>query len=102
MEFKPGSRWRSAVGSAEFVVVRPPRTAGVLRSGGQNLLVIDAPVADGATLDPALADALAIGKRYTDSESGIELLVSKAGVGTLTFDDRTLVLKEAKQLPSSD
>ncbi len=102
MELKPGSRWRSAVCSAEFVVVRPPKMPGELRCGGQPLRAIDAPAADPLAADPALSDGVLIGKRYSEAGSGIEVLASKAGLGTLTFDGRRFELKEAKKLPSSD
>lgn len=102
MELKPGSRWRSAVCGAEFVVVRPPKVPGELQCGGQPVRPIAEPAGDPLPIDPALSDGVAIGKRYFDSESGIELLVSKPGQGALTIDGRKLALKEAKALPSSD
>jgi hypothetical protein len=42
------------------------------------------------------------GKRYTDAESGVELLCTKAGAGDLTFAGRPLQRKDAKPLPASD
>ncbi len=53
-------------------------------------------------MDPALADPTLLGKRYEDEVSGLEVLCSKGGDGTLTLDDRPLVVKSAKPLPSSD
>jgi len=52
--------------------------------------------------DSNLSNGTMLGKRYVDDASGIEVLCTKAGVGTITFDGRTLLLKEAKPLPSSD
>jgi hypothetical protein len=43
-----------------------------------------------------------IGKRFADSESGLELLVTKAGEGSLAVDGITIPLKVAKPLPASD
>jgi hypothetical protein len=45
-----------------------------------------------------------LGKRYTtgDTDDPFELLVTKAGDGTLTADGAPLVFKEAKPLPASD
>ena len=43
-----------------------------------------------------------IGKRFADADSGLELLVTKAGAGTLALDGVAIPLKEAKPLPSSD
>ena len=42
-----------------------------------------------------------MGKRYIDA-TGAEVLVTKAGAGTLTVGSTPLVLKEAKPLPASD
>ena len=42
-----------------------------------------------------------MGKRYVD-ESGAEVLVTKAGAGTLSIGASPLTLKEAKPLPASD
>ena len=43
-----------------------------------------------------------LGKRYTDDDTGIELLCTKPGVGPLVIGGRELTLKTAKALPSSD
>jgi len=53
-------------------------------------------------LNPAFADGTVLGKRYVDEEVGVELLCSKAGQGTLAVGERSLVLKNAKPLPTSD
>jgi hypothetical protein len=37
-----------------------------------------------------------------DEESGIEVLGAKAGKGSLAYDGRALMLKDAKPLPASD
>jgi hypothetical protein len=52
-------------------------------------------------LDPAFADGSVMGKRYVD-ETGAEVLVTKAGAGTLAVGETALSLKEAKPLPASD
>jgi hypothetical protein len=52
-------------------------------------------------LDPAFADGSVMGKRYVD-ETGAEVLVTKAGGGTLAIGQTALSLKEAKPLPASD
>lgn len=54
------------------------------------------------TLDSALAGGTQMGKRYADDESGIELLCTKAGDGTVTLDGTPIELKGAKPLPASD
>jgi hypothetical protein len=102
MELKPGSRWKSAVCTAEMVVVRPPTSAGELQCGGAAVVPQASGDAPSGSVDPAHANGVMIGKRYTDPESGIEVLGAKAGPGSLAFDGRALVLKEAKPLPASD
>ncbi|EUA30718.1 hypothetical protein I553_4975 [Mycobacterium xenopi 4042] len=42
-----------------------------------------------------------MGKRYVD-QSGAEILVTKAGAGTLSIGQTPLTIKEAKPLPASD
>ena len=42
-----------------------------------------------------------MGKRYVD-DGGAEVLVTKAGAGTLSVGEAPLMLKEAKPLPASD
>ncbi|EUA51483.1 hypothetical protein I552_2424 [Mycobacterium xenopi 3993] len=58
------------------------------------------PSAD-ARLDPAFSDGNLMGKRYVD-QSGAEILVTKAGAGTLSIGQTPLTIKEAKPLPASD
>lgn len=102
MEIKPGSRWKSAVCDAQIVVVRPPKAAGELQCGGVAVLELTDAAAPSGDVHPDHAGGVLTGKRYTDSESGIEVLGAKAGKGSLAFDGRALVLKDAKPLPASD
>lgn len=101
MEIKPGSRWKSAVCDAQFVVVRPPTTAGELQCGGVSVreLSNSAPLGEA---DPAFAGGVLVGRRYTDADSGIEVLCAKPGKGSLGFDGRAMQPKDAKPLPASD
>ena len=55
-----------------------------------------------ATLDPDFSGGTQIGKRYADEESGLEVLVTKAGPGSLSIGTDALAEKGAKPLPSSD
>lgn len=100
-DYKPGSRWKSGVCSGEFVVVRPPSGEGELDCGGAPLR----PHADsgetGGTV-PDGHDGTMAGKRYSDAESGVELLCTKPGKGDLAFAGRALQRKDAKPLPASD
>lgn len=102
MDIKPGSRWKSAVCTAEMVVVRAPQSAGELQCGGVAVLEHSAPQSPSGEPHEGHSNGVMIGKRYIDEESGIEVLGAKAGAGSLAFDGRPLNLKEAKPLPASD
>ncbi|WP_254358712.1 hypothetical protein [Mycolicibacterium peregrinum] len=43
-----------------------------------------------------------LGKRYVGEDSGLEVLCTKTGAGSLAFDDTPLVVQGAKPLPPSD
>ena len=47
-------------------------------------------------------DGILLGKRYSDGATGLEVLCTKAGEGSLALNGESLLLKEAKPLPSSD
>jgi len=102
MELKPGSRWKSAVCSAEIVVVRPANGDVTLECGGAPMVALGGAAPEGLSLSPDHAEGVGIGKRYVDAETGLEALGSKAGQGSLSLDGRPLTLKDAKPLPSSD
>ncbi|MGK2911438.1 MAG: hypothetical protein ACSLE1_16800 [Sphingobium sp.] len=102
MELKPGSRWKSPACTAEFIVVRPPKQPGSLQCGGHDVVAAGEASPDGLALSADFADGINVGKRFHDEQSGIELLATKAGKGSLSFDGRKLGLKEAKALPASD
>jgi hypothetical protein len=100
MELKSGQKLYSAVCDGQFVVVRAPSGPVDVSCGGAP--VLEAAGEERATIDAAHAEGVLVGKRYVDEASGIELLCSKAGVGSLTVDGRAVELKGAKPLPSSD
>lgn len=50
----------------------------------------------------ALLGGTAMGKRYSEAESGIQVLCVAAGEGTLTINGHPLEIEAPKQLPSSD
>jgi hypothetical protein len=101
MDLKPGTRLRSQTCSAEVIVVRPPDRDVDLRCGGAPLVPMDG-VVEQHPLDAAQAAGTLLGKRYADPDSGLELLCTKAGEGSLSLDGATLPQKDAKPLPSSD
>jgi hypothetical protein len=102
MDIKPGSRWKSAVCDAQMVVVRPPKQPGALHCGGVEVLDLNDTATPSGDVHPEHAGGVLVGKRYTDADSGIEVLGAKAGKGSLAFDGRALQLKDAKPLPASD
>jgi hypothetical protein len=98
---KNGIRLQSQVCDTQVIVVRTADSLDDLRCGGHPMLPLGAEPSDGPALDPQFCDGNAIGKRYVDP-SGAEVLVTKAGVGTLCVGTAALSLKEAKPLPASD
>jgi hypothetical protein len=102
MEYKPGTRWKSAVSDTEVVIVSGPKTAVSLQCGGHDVVPLGDETPSGLTMDPSLAEGSLIGKRYVHEPSGLEILCTKGGEGTLAVDGAPLALKGAKPLPSSD
>jgi hypothetical protein len=100
---RTGARLQSQVCSTQVIVVRPGRGSVSLTCGGEPLVDITASTTLGATPTAGLDTGSSLGKRYTAvSDETFEVLVTKAGSGTLGDADTPLVLKEAKPLPASD
>lgn len=55
-----------------------------------------------AAIDPGHASGTLLGKRYGDPATGLELLCTKPGGGSLSIGPLPLGLKDPKPLPSSD
>jgi hypothetical protein len=102
MDLKPGSRWTSQVCATEVVVVRASTRPVLLECGGHPMTPVGDNRSADLVLDPAFAGGSLIGKRLADPDSGLELLVTKAGEGSPAVDGISIPLKEAKPLPSSD
>jgi hypothetical protein len=98
---KNGTRLQSQVCDTQVIVVKSGESLGDLRCGGHPMLPLDAERPSGVTPDPAFVDGNAMGKRYVD-DGGAEVLVTKAGAGSLSVGETALSLKEAKPLPASD
>jgi hypothetical protein len=98
---KNGTRLQSQVCGTQVIVVKAADSLDDLRCGGHPMLALDAEKSGDASLDPAMSDGAVMGKRYVD-EGGAEVLVTKAGAGTLSVGTTALTLKEAKPLPASD
>ncbi len=101
MELKPGTRLRSAVGSAEVVVIRAPGGDIAVTIGGVPVVGLDDEPGS-AEIQAGSEGSTLLGKRYVNGDQTIELLCSKPGDGALAIDGVLLELKEAKPLPSSD
>lgn len=97
---KNGTRLQSQVCDTQVIVVKSDDSLDDLCCGGEPMVALDAERSGGAP-DPAFADGSAMGKRYVD-EGGAEVLVTKAGAGSLSVGEAALALKEAKPLPASD
>ena len=104
MDLKPGSLWASQVCATEVMVVRPPTQPVSLECGGHPMTPVgeDEDSSIDFTLEPAFAGGSLIGRRFADPDSELELLVTKAGDGSLAVDGISIPLKEAKPLPSMD
>jgi hypothetical protein len=102
MELKPGSRWKSAVCDTEVVVVRSPKTDVGLECGGYPMIPHAENREPGRLPAKGFDVGTAVGKRFADGETGLEILCTKAGAGTVTIGGRMINTKETKKLPSSD
>jgi|ERR1700739_1760041 hypothetical protein len=98
---KAGTRLKSQVCDTEVIVVRTGDGLDDLRAGGVQMREMGADTDSDAVLDPKLSGGNVMGKRYVD-EAGAEVLVTKAGAGTLSIGEVPLSIKEAKPLPASD
>ena len=102
MELKPGSRWKSAVCDTEVVVVRATAGDIALECGGHPMVAHADAKPAGLTASADHAGGTQPGKRFADEVSGLEILATKGGAGSLSIDGRAIGAKEAKKLPASD
>ena len=98
---KNGARLRSQVCDTQVIVVRSADSLDDLRAGGAPMIPLDEAVDTTLSLDADCAEGTQMGKRYVD-EAGAELLVTKAGKGSLSIGTSPLKVKDAKPLPASD
>jgi len=100
VELKPGARFQSTVCATEVIVVKGEGEADLTCGGAP---MVAAGVADkrGEPAGDAAAGTL-LGKRYTDADSNVELLATKAGDGSLALGGSPLEVAQAKTLPASD
>jgi hypothetical protein len=102
MEYRAGTRLRSATDSTEVVIVRAVAGDLDLRCGGHPMVAFDAEIPGGLSVEPGFDGGSLVGKRYGDEASGLEVLCAKAGPGALSVGVDLLLVKGAKPLPSSD
>ena len=99
---KNGTRLQSQVCDTQVIVVRSADSLDDLRAGGAPMVPDRRrrrlPTSPSTT---RFADGNLMGKRYVD-DGGAEVLVTKAGKGTLSVGTTPLTIKEAKPLPASD
>lgn len=99
--YKAGAKLGSTVCPGQILVLRVPAAAIDLRIGGATVAAANA-VGELTAIDPALADGILTGKRYTDAAETMEFLCTRGGAGSITVDGVVLGIKAAKALPSSD
>jgi len=105
MDYRPGMRLRSQVCSTEVIVVRAPSRPLDLTCGGAAMLPIEAEGRSPSAGAPAagLDAGTTLGKRYTSASDDVfEVLVTRAGAGTLGDASGPLLVKDARALPSTD
>lgn len=98
---KNGTRLQSQVCDTQVIVVRGADSLADLRAGGAPMVPIGEATDPNLTLDQDFAGGTLMGKRYVD-DTGAEVLVTKAGNGSLSIGSTPLQIKEAKPLPASD
>jgi hypothetical protein len=84
------------------IVVKPPKGSAVLRCGGSPMFDLKEQSVAGGTPAPDAMGGTLLGKRYVDEQSGLEVLCTKKGDGSLALDDHPLEVQGAKPLPPSD
>jgi hypothetical protein len=102
MKLAPGDRRRSAADSTEVIVVRPADDDVDLCCGGHPMIELGEEPDDRPAIDPAYGGGTQLGKRYVHEASGLEVLCTRAGDGSLSVGADVLELKGTKALPSSD
>jgi len=102
MELKPGSRWKSAVCDTEVVVVRATQGDIALECGGHPMVAHAEAKPTGLAASAEHSGGTQPGKRFADDVTGLEVLCTKGGKGSLSIGGRPIGAKEAKKLPASD
>ena len=99
---KAGARLKSAVCDTEVMVIKIPAGGCLLNCGGKPMIAMTDARDPALALAAAQENACLVGKRYSDADDKLEVLCTKGGKGALECAGQTLVVKQAKALPSSD
>jgi hypothetical protein len=103
MELTAGARLRSSADETEVIIVRTPAADVDIRCGGHPMVAMAADLeVISESVEPGFDKGTQLGKRYVDEASGLEILCTKGGKGSLSVGDVLLGLRDAKPLPSSD
>jgi hypothetical protein len=98
----PGTRLRSVTDTTEVVVVRAGAEGVDLCCGGTAMAPQGADAPSSGPPAAGFDAGTLVGKRYEDTDVGLEVLCTKAGPGSLSIGARAMTQKDAKPLPSSD
>src|ERR1700679_3931450 len=96
-DLTPGKRLRSTVSDTEIIVVRSPAAPIKLSCGGQPMTANRAAADGGAA---TTEHDTVLGKRYVDTDTGLEVLCTKAGAGVLSADGRQPPITPPMPLPA--
>jgi hypothetical protein len=96
---KVGARLRAQNSSCEVIVIKGSDDGAALLCAGVEMLA-SGPAGGVAQLTDG--PVIALGKRYTDDDTGVEVLCTKPGIGPLALGGHELTLKAPKPLPASD
>ncbi|HTA03901.1 MAG TPA: hypothetical protein VK802_26210 [Streptosporangiaceae bacterium] len=103
MRARAGTSLISTVDETTIVVVRAPDRELDVRCGGAPMIDAKGPRPDQRQAGvPGGQAGAQLGKRYVNAADDLEVLVTKAGAGSLADGDEVLQMKAAKPLPASD
>ena len=100
VELRPGARFQSTVCMTEVIVVKGTGPADLICGGSPMVAAGTAERAGEPSADAS--EGTLLGKRYGDPDETIEVLCTKAGVGSIALGGVPLAVKVTKPLPASD
>ncbi|MCD2113519.1 hypothetical protein LQ384_20620 [Rhodococcus rhodochrous] len=102
MQVRSGQRYVSAVCATSIVVVKGPSSDIDLKCGGTAMVAAGTDVDSRPGPAAGYDQGTIIGKRYWDEKTGLEVVCTSAGPGSLSLGDRVLPERPPQPLPSSD